>query len=208
MDTKQKAQEVTKRLRTLYPYPKIVLHFSNPLELLIATMLAAQTTDKLVNQITPELFTKYPSSADYARAPLEDIDRAIAKVNFHHNKAKAIKETAKIIASEYQGKVPQTMAQLDALPGVARKTANVVLGSAFHKAEGIVVDTHVMRLSRKLGLTKEKTPEKIERDLMAIIPKSDWIDFPNMLTLFGREHCPARAKSCKHTVLGDLFINE
>lgn len=208
MTKQEKVKEITLRLRKIYPHPKIALHFSTPLELLIATMLAAQTTDKLVNQITPVLFSKYKTANDYAHAPVEELELLISKVNFYRNKAKAIREASKIIDEQYRGNVPNTMQALDALPGVARKTANVVLGSAFHNAEGIVVDTHVMRLSKKLGLTDKKTPEKIEEDLMQIVPKNDWIDFPNMLTLFGREYCPAKAKSCAHTALGDLFVDE
>lgn len=128
----------------------------------------------------------------------------IHRVNFHSNKAKAIKESAAILDQKYQGQVPQTMAQLDALPGVARKTANVVLGNAFNIAAGIVVDTHVMRLSQKLGLTKQKTPEKIEQDLMKIVPKDKWIDFSHLLINFGREFCPARPHLCHPCPLGDL----
>jgi len=204
MTKKEKVQEIIRRLQKVYPHPKTALQFSNPLELLVATILSAQTTDKLVNQISPQLFKKYKTEEDYAHASFEELDTYISKVNFHRNKAKNIMAAAKIIAEKYQGNVPDTMAALDALPGVARKTANVVLGSAFHKAEGIVVDTHVMRLSRKLGLTEEKTPEKIEQDLMKIVPQDKWIDFSHLLTHFGRDYCPARPHTCDHCPLHEL----
>ncbi len=204
MTKEEKVTEIIKRLSKVYPHPATALLFSNPLELLIATILSAQTTDKLVNTITPSLFKKYKNAKDFAEAPLEELDKEITKVNFHNNKAKNIKEAARIIAEKYNGKVPDTMEKLDALPGVARKTANVVLGNAFHKAEGVVVDTHVMRLTAKLGLTKEKTPEKIEQDLMKIVPKDKWIDFSHLLILHGRDTCPARPHKCINCPLGDL----
>lgn len=204
MTREEKAEEIIKRLHKVYPHPRTALHYSNPFELLVATILSAQATDKLVNQVTPELFKKYKSAADFANAPLEELDNDIKRVNFHHNKAKSIKEAAKIVAEKYHGKLPDTMEELDALPGVARKTANVVLSNAFHKAEGIAVDTHVMRLSQKLGLTDEKTPEKIEQDLMKIVPKENWIDFSHLLINFGREYCPARAHVCENCPLGEL----
>jgi endonuclease-3 len=204
MTNQEKVLEILKRLRKVYPHPRTALEYSNPLELLIATILSAQTTDKTVNTVTPVLFKKYPNAHSFAEADLSDLDKDISKVNFHHNKAKSIKESSKIIDEKYDGKLPENMEELDALPGVARKTASVVLGNAFHKAEGIVVDTHVMRLSRKLGLTTQKTPEKIELDLMEIVPKKDWIDFSHLLINFGREFCPARPHVCKDCPLGDL----
>lgn len=204
MTKEEKAKEIIKRLSKAYPNPKTALHHSNALELLIATILSAQTTDKLVNLITPALFAKYKTAKDFAKAALTDIEKMINKVNFHHNKAKNIQATCKIIAEKYDGKVPETMEELDALPGVARKTANVVLGNAFHKSEGIVVDTHVMRLSRRLGLTDKKDPVKIEQDLMKIVPKDRWIDFSHLLINFGRQYCPARPHVCADCPLGDL----
>lgn len=208
MTNEQKVKIIIDRLSKVYPHPKIALEFSNPLELLIATIMSAQTTDKLVNKITPALFAKYKTAADYANAPVEDIEEGIKPVNFYHNKAKNIKAACKIIDEKYGGKVPDTMEELDALPGVARKTANVVLGNAFHKAEGIVVDTHIRRLSNKLGLTKSQDPVKIEEDLMKIVPKEKWIDFPHMLILFGREYCPARPHKCDPCPLGDLCADK
>ena len=204
MSREEKAKEVIRRLEKIYPNPHTALNHSGPLELLVATILSAQATDKLINLVTPELFKKYRSAKDFADADLGELDKDIGRVNFHHNKAKSIKAAAKMIVEKYGGKVPDTMEELDALPGVARKTANVILGNAFHKAEGIAVDTHVVRLSQRLGLTKEKTPEKIEQDLMKIIPRSKWIDFSHLLINFGREYCPARKHICKECPLGDL----
>lgn len=200
----EKAKEIIKRLYKVYPNPKTALSYTNPLELLVATILSAQATDKLVNTVTPELFKKYKTGKDFADAPVDEIDSMIQKVNFHINKAKNIKAAAQMIVEKHGGKVPDTMEELDALSGVARKTANVVLGNVFKKSEGIVVDTHVMRLSQKLGLTSQKTPEKIEQDLMKIVPKDKWIDFSHLLINYGREYCPARPHVCKNCPLGDL----
>ncbi|HLD02016.1 MAG TPA: endonuclease III [Patescibacteria group bacterium] len=200
----RRVKEIIKRLRKVYPHPKTALTFTTPLELLVATILSAQATDKVVNTITPELFKKYTSAKDFANASVEDIDMMIRKVNFHNNKAKSIQAAAKIIVEKHGGKVPDNMEDLDALPGVARKTANVVMSGAFGKAEGIVVDTHVMRLATKLGLTDKKDPEKIEQDLMQIVPKEDWKDFPHLLILHGREICTARPHTCENCPLGDL----
>jgi|SRR5579872_1691965 len=204
MDKKKKVNEILNRLYKVWPHPKTSLNFSSPLELLIATILSAQSTDKTVNTVTPELFKRYKSAFDFANAPIDELNKAISKVNFHNNKAKNIKAAAKIINDRYKGKVPDSMEALDALPGVARKTANVVLGNAFGKSEGIVVDTHVMRLSRRLGLTDQKTPEKIEQDLMKIVPKDKWIDFSHLLINYGRTYCPARPHVCKDCPLGNL----
>jgi endonuclease-3 len=204
MTKREKVLEIIKRLHAVYPHPKTALQYSTPLELLVATILSAQATDKLVNLVTPILFKKYKTAKDYANASVEELDSYIKKVNFHNNKAKNIKAAAKVIDEKYNGKVPDTMEDLDALPGVARKTANVVLGNVFGKAEGIVVDTHVMRLSKKLGLTDKNDPVKIEQDLMQIVPKDKWIDFSHLLINFGREYCPARPHVCRDCPLGDL----
>lgn len=201
---RKKAKEVVKRLSKAYPNPKTALNFSKPHELLIATILSAQATDKLVNTVTPALFEKYKTVEDFANAPVEDIDDMVRRVNFHLSKSKNIKAACQIIVDKHDGNVPDTMEELDALPGVARKTANVVLGNVFHKAEGIVVDTHVMRLSRKLELTNHTDPVKIELDLMKIVPKEKWIDFAHLLILFGREYCPARPHKCDNCPLKDL----
>ncbi len=204
MTKKEKAKEIIKRLSKLYPNPKSALYFKNPWQLLVATMMAAQTTDKLVNTLTPDLFKKYPTIKDFAEAPVEDIDEMIKKVNFHYNKSKNIKAAAQMILDQYKGEVPSTMEELDALPGVARKTANVVLGDAFEKTYGIVVDTHVIRLSNKLGLTTQKDPVKIEKDLMEIVPHEQWRFFGHYLTYFGREYCPARTHKCDECPLKEL----
>jgi endonuclease-3 len=204
MTKEEKVKEIIKRLSKLYPNPKSALINTSPWELLVATILSAQTTDKLVNTLTPDLFKKFPTITSFADAPVEDIDSMVKKVNFHANKSKNIKAAAQMIIEKYHGEVPSTMEELDALPGVARKTANVVLGDAFHKTYGIVVDTHVIRLSNKLGLTTQKDPVKIEQDLMKMVPKDQWRFFGHYLTYFGREYCPARPHSCEDCPLKEL----
>ncbi len=204
MTRAEKVKEIINRLEVEWPHPKIALIFSNPFELLVATILSAQATDKVVNTVTPSLFARYKNPKEFASAPLEEIDKAVSKINFHTNKSKNIQATARIIDEKFHGEVPQTMEELLTLPGVARKTANVVLGNAFGKSEGIVVDTHVMRLTVKLGLTNQKTPEKIEKDLMEIVPKDKWITFPLLLINFGRTYCPARPHKCNDCPLGNL----
>jgi endonuclease III len=204
MTREEKAKEIIKRLSKLYPNPSTALHHKNALQLLIATMMAAQTTDKLVNTLTPALFAKYKTAKDFANAHVEDIIEMIRKVNFHNNKSKNIKAAAQIIVDQHKGEVPDTMEELVALPGVARKTANVVLNDVFHKPVGIVVDTHVIRLSNKLGLTTQKDPVKIERDLMEIVPNEQWQYFGHYLTYFGREYCPARPHQCENCPLKEL----
>jgi endonuclease-3 len=205
MTREEKVLEVIKRLYTLYPHPKTALEFKTPLQLLIATILSAQATDKLVNTITPALFEKFPTVYDFAKASVEDIDSMIRKVNFHNNKAKSIKGACEMIVEKHGGEVPHTMQDLDDLPGVARKTANVVMSGAFHDAQGITVDTHVTRIATALGLTKEKTAEKIEEDLTKIVPRKYWMDFPHLLILYGREHSPTRGGKPGH-LLEDLYI--
>ena len=204
MTKEEKAKELIKRLSKLYPKPKSALHFDTPWQLLVATILSAQATDKLVNTVTPPLFAKYKTIKSFADEPVEDIDDMVKKVNFHTNKSKNIKGAAQMIMEKYGGKVPQTMEELDALPGVARKTANVVLSDAFGKPAGIVVDTHVIRLANKLELTTQKDPVKIEQDLMAIVPKDQWQYFGHYLTYFGREYCPARPHKCDNCPLKEL----
>lgn len=204
MTKQEKALEIMKRLYKDYPHPKVELNYNSPFELLIATIMAAQTTDKLVNTLTPALFKKFPTVDDFAKASVEDIDAMINKTTFHANKAKNIKAASQIIVEKHKGKVPDNMVELDALPGVARKTANVVLNNAYGKPEGIVIDTHGIRLSHRLGLSEGKTPEKIEEDLMQLVPKEKWIDFGNLLTLHGRHKCVARPHTCENCSLGDL----
>jgi endonuclease III len=204
MTKQQKAVEILNRLHDIWPLPKTALIYTDPLQLLVATILSAQTTDKLVNMITPALFARFPTAKDYADSSVEEIDSYIKKTNFHNNKARNIYNMAKILSEKYNGKVPDTIEELITLPGVARKTANVVLGSAFGKSEGIAVDTHVMRLSKQLGLTEESTPEKIEKDLMSIVPKDSWTDFSLLLINYGRAFSPARIHCKDSEVLGDL----
>ncbi|MEK7577864.1 MAG: endonuclease III [Patescibacteria group bacterium] len=204
MTKKGKALEIFKRLSKANPRPKVELDFTSPFQLLVATILAAQCTDKLVNTVTPALFKKFPTIKSLADASVVDIDAMITNVNFHPNKAKNIHAASRMIMDTYHGVVPQTMEQLDALPGVARKTANVVLGSGFGIASGIVVDTHGIRLSNRLGLTTQKDPVKIEQDLMKLIPQDKWIDFGHLLTLHGRYVCTARPHTCDDCPLGDL----
>lgn len=205
MTKEEKVKEVYDRLKQIYPHPRTALEFHNAYELLIATILSAQCTDKLVNTVTPPLFQKYPSPKELANASIEEIDELIKKVTFHSNKAKNIKAAAQQIMDKHQGNVPDTMEELDALPGVARKTANVVLGDAFKKSEGIVVDTHVIRAVGRLGLSEHTDPEKIEQDLMKIVPKEWWIEFPHLLILYGREYAPARPKPGVTDILTDLY---
>lgn len=204
MTTQDKALEIYKRLAKAMPNPKVELNFSNPFELLVATMLAAQCTDKLVNSVTPALFSKYKTVKSFADATPEAIDLLITKINFHANKAKNIHAAACMIMDTYAGSVPKTMEELDALPGVARKTANVVLGSAFGITSGIVIDTHGIRLANKLGLTTQKDPVKIEQDLMKLLPRDTWINFGHLLTLHGRYVCTARPHTCEKCPLDDL----
>lgn len=204
MTKEEKVIEINKRLKKVYPKPKIELEFKTPFEILVATIMAAQTTDKLVNTLTPALFKKYPSIEAFAKADPENVREMIRKVNFSGNKSKNIVAAAQVIMEKHGGKVPDNMEELDALPGVARKTANVVLGQAFHKSEGIVIDTHMIRMSNKLGLSDQKDPVKIEQDLMKIVPKEEWIDFPARLILHGRHFCTARPHDCSNCPLEDL----
>ncbi len=198
--------EILKRLKKEYPDVKgTALNYSNPLELLVATILSAQTTDERVNIVTAaRLFKKYKEARDYANASLEELQNDIKSINFYRNKAKYIKEACKIIVEKYGGKVPDSMEELVKLPGVSRKTANVVLSNAFRKDEGIVVDTHVIRLSKRLGLTNEKNRDKIEQDLMKKYPKEAWFDIANLLIAHGRRVCKARNPDCDNCVLKDI----
>lgn len=204
MTKEEKVKLILERLYKVYPHPKTALNFETPWQLLVATILSAQATDKVVNTVTPELFKKYKTIKDFANTSYNELDSMIKKVNFHGNKAKSIIGAAKMIEEKFGGIVPDNMEDLDSLPGVARKTANVVLGNAYHKAEGIAVDTHVMRLATKLGLTTNKDPEKVEQDLMKIVPKENWIDFSHLLINHGRDICTARPHSCDNCPLEDL----
>jgi len=197
------ARTVVRRLRGEYPDCRCALVHSSPYELIVATILSAQCTDEMVNKTTPALFARYPTVDALARARLPTVERLVKSTGFYRNKAKSIVGMAQRVVAEYAGAVPQTMEELLTLPGVARKTANVVLGVAFGKAEGVVVDTHVRRLSNRLGLTKESDPVRIERDLMALLPRKDWIDVSHLLIWHGRRVCTARKPACDRCLLAD-----
>ncbi len=201
---RQHVQEIIRRLKKLYPNPKTELNYETPFELLAATILSAQATDASVNRVTEKLFRKYRSVKDFDAAPLEELERDVAGINFYRNKAKNIKRCAAIILESHGGKVPDSMAALVELPGVARKTANIVLSNAYGRNEGIAVDTHVKRLSQRLGITKKTDPNKIEEDLMAMTPGSEWANLSHMLILHGRRICTARAPKHGQCVLFDI----
>jgi endonuclease III len=198
------ALEVVARLKAEYPDARTELDWKNPLELLVATMLSAQTTDVQVNRVTQTLFAKYRTAEDYAHADPTELEEDIRPTGFYRNKARSLRNMADVLADEHGGEVPSTMQQLVALPGVGRKTANVVLGNAFGVDEGIVVDTHVRRVSGRLGLTENKDPVKIEQDLMKVVPQGDWTVFSHLLILHGRRTCKARKPDCPNCVLNDI----
>jgi endonuclease III len=200
----ERSSRIIGALRRTYPEAHCELNYSNPLELLIATILSAQCTDKQVNIVTQDLFKKYRTAADYANADLPELENDIRRLGFFRNKAKNIKACCRQLVDKYGGKVPQTMEELVALEGVGRKTANVVLGNAFNINEGVVVDTHVARLSQRLGLTKESTPEKIEAEMMNLVPREDWAMFSHWLICHGRRRCSARKPACPDCELRDL----
>jgi endonuclease III len=188
--------EILHLLRELHPDAKCALDFESPLQLLVATILSAQCTDERVNKVTPVLFARYPTAQALAEADREELEQIIHSTGFYRNKAKNVQEACRRIVTEYGGEVPSNMADLLSLAGVARKTANVVLGNCYAIADGIVVDTHVKRLSERLGLTTQTDPEKIERDLMAMTPQADWIDMSHLLIFHGRRVCDARKPRC------------
>jgi len=196
--------EIVGLLKKAYPKSRTALRFEIPLQILVATILSAQCTDEKVNQITPALFRKYPTALDFAEADPKTLEEEIRSTGFFRNKTKSIINASRKIVSDFGGKVPDSMESLITLPGVARKTANIVLSSGYKKAEGIAVDTHVKRLSQRLGLSKEKDPDKIEQDLMVLIPRKDWIDFNYMLVNHGRKVCQARKPNCPECVLKHL----
>ena len=198
---KARTKKIIAGLKKAYPDAKCALNFSNPLELMVATILSAQCTDKRVNMVTPALFVKYRTPEDYVRAPQAELEEAIRTTGFFRNKAKSIKACSLGLIERFDGRVPDHMEDLLSLNGIGRKTANVILGTAYGIAEGIVVDTHVTRLSNRLGLTKEKNPEKIEKDLIRIVPKKDWIVFAHLLILHGRNICIARKPKCPECVV-------
>ncbi len=205
MEKRERAEEIIRRLEEEYPdVDGTSLNWSTPLELLVATILSAQSTDEQINKITPSLFKKYRTAEDYADAPREEFAEDIRSSGFYNRKADAIQSAAKAIVEEYGGEVPSTMEELTKLKGVARKTANIVLSGAFDKTVGIAVDTHVLRLSHRLGLTEEKNRDKVEQDLMALIPREKWFAANYLLIEHGRRVCDAKKPDCENCVLNDI----
>jgi endonuclease-3 len=203
-EKKRRVRRVIATLKKEHPDARCSLDHASPLELLVATILSAQCTDERVNIVTADLFRKYRKWEDYASAPASELERDIRSTGFFRNKAKSIQGACRMIGERYGGRVPESMEELLELPGVARKTANVVLGNAFGIASGVVVDTHVARLSERLGFSAEKAPEKIERDLASLVPESDWIIFPHLLIAHGRKICKARTPLCGECALAKL----
>jgi len=200
----ERMPKIIRRLWAAHPDACCALIHEDPFQLLVATILSAQCTDERVNKVTPALFEKYPTPADFAGADRGELEDLVRSTGFFRNKAKHIQEAAQRIVHEYGGQMPQNMDNLLTLPGVARKTANVVLGVGFQIADGVVVDTHVSRLSQRLGLTVHKDPKKIEQDLMALSSQSDWIDLSHLLIFHGRRVCDARKPDCEACTLADL----
>lgn len=203
-DLKKRTAEIIKRLKKAYPDAHCALDHTSPFELLVATILSAQCTDERVNIVTADLFRKYRGPEDFVKVSQQELERDIHSTGFFRNKAKNIKAASRRLIEVYGGEIPRTMDEILTLGGVARKTANVVLGNAFGIASGVVVDTHVSRLSQRLGLTEEKTPEKIERDLQELVPKKHWVMFSHWLIFHGRRVCNARKPQCGKCVLADL----
>ena len=201
IELKQRVRKIIRLLKRAYPDAKCSLNHSNAFELLIATILSAQCTDARVNIVTQDLFRKYRKPEDYLKVSAKELERDIRTTGFFRNKTKSIQGTAKVLTEEYGSKVPETIEELLELPGVARKTANVVMGNAFGISSGVVVDTHVTRLSHRLGLSSQKTAEKIEQDLIAIVPKKDWVIFPHLMIAHGRAICKARNPLCAECVV-------
>jgi len=204
MKSSERVKAIIDVLSKTYPEAHCELDFADPLQLLVATILSAQCTDKRVNLVTKELFKKYQCAADYAEAAPEELEEAVRSTGFYRNKAKAVRAACADVVKLHGGKVPETMEALHSLHGVGRKTANVVLGNAFGKNEGVVVDTHVSRLSRRLGLTKQTDPEKIEKELMELIPREQWTLFSHWLVWHGRRRCYARKPDCANCEIQGL----
>ncbi|MBI2028130.1 MAG: endonuclease III [Candidatus Levybacteria bacterium] len=196
MSQKQEIEEILKILKELFPNSKTILNYTTPFELLTTVILSARNTDKKVNEVTEKLFEKYKEIKNYKNINLSELEKDLSQLGLFRQKAKFIKETARIIDEKYKGQIPRTMNELTKLPGVGRKTANIILGNLYGITEGIAVDTHATRLSRLFGLTNNKNPEKIEQDLMKILPREEWFDFTNRMIAYGRTYCPAH---CKHS---------
>ncbi len=196
MNTKEKAEKIVHELKKLFPQTNTSLEYKTPFQLLVAVILSAQTTDKKVNEVTPKLFAKFKNAWDFANLSQEELEFYIKSIGLYHAKAKNIIAAASIISGKYNGELPRTVSEITVLPGVGRKTANVVLGIAYGIVEGIAIDTHVKRLAQLFGLSKSSNPDIIERDLMAILPKSEWREFTFRMIDYGRAYCPA---FCHHS---------
>jgi endonuclease III len=204
LEPKQRTAKVIEFLEKQYPDAKTVLNYTNPLEILVATMLSAQTTDERVNIVTKNLFKKYRTPEDYANVDIKELEQDIHSTGFYHNKARNLQKAAQVLVQKYHSQVPKTMEELIELPGVARKTANIVLYNAYGITAGIAVDTHVNRLSQRLGLTEQEDSSKIEQDLMKITPKEKWMELTDLLIFHGRQICIARKPKCKICVLNKI----
>lgn len=202
----ERVARVIAELKRLYPHSTYYLNFSAPLELLVASILSAQCRDETVNAVTPALFKKYKTAQAYATAPLKELQSDLKRITFYNNKAKNIQSACRILMEKYNGNVPDTMEALVELPGIARKTANVILMNAFNKVEGIAVDTHVIRLSRRLGFTTQEDPVKIERDLMGLVPRSDWKVITHLMKDHGRAVCTAPTPACSKCSLNEKKV--
>lgn len=203
-ELKERTRLIIRRLKRAYPGAKCSLNHSNPFELLVATILSAQCTDERVNIVTADLFRKYKGPEDYLKVAPRELEKDIQSTGFFRNKTKSIQGTSRVLTEQYHGEVPRTMEELLELPGVARKTANVVLGNAFDIKAGVVVDTHVTRLSHRLAFTQQKTAEKIELDLIPIVPKKDWVIFPHLMIYHGRKICKARKPLCEECTIEEV----
>ena len=203
-ETKKNVKVILSRLKESYPNAHCTLDFKTPFELLIATILSAQCTDERVNKVIPNLFARFNDPGEFASADIEEIEELIRSTGFFHQKAKSIKRTSELITNKFTGKVPEKMEDLIKLSGVGRKTANVILGTAFNKNYGVVVDTHVKRISNKLGFTKQNDPVKIEKDLMKIIVQEDWTIYSHLIIEHGRKICKARKQDCENCFLNDV----
>lgn len=201
---RQRTIQINKRLREKYPEATTALNWKNPYELLVATILSAQCTDKTVNQVTQQLFAKYPTVEDLAAADREELQQDIYSTGFYRRKAKSIQQMAQKVVAEFNGEIPDNMEEMLTLPGAARKTANVVLGTAFEKPTGIVVDTHVKRLAARMGLTTKFNPKKIEQDLTELLPRDQWIQFGHIMIWHGRDTCDAKKPMCAQCTLADI----
>jgi endonuclease-3 len=204
LDTKTRTQKIIELLEKEHSDAKIALHYTNPLELLVATILSAQCTDERVNLVTQKLFKKYTRAQDYAKADPAELEQDIKSTGFYHNKARNIKKCCQLLVEKYNSKLPGTMEEMLELPGVARKTANVVLSNAYGVVEGIAVDTHVRRVTQRLWLTRNENPDKIEQDLMALVPKDKWMRFTDLMIFHGRRICTAKKPKCEICVVNHL----